>query len=260
MSVQLRQICLVSSDINKVVAELTEVFGVNSAHVDAGIIHFGLENNLMAFGHNFMEVVAPVQEQTAAGRYLDRRQGDGGYMVICQTETQANQEAAKQRAADNNIRIAWQSENDAISICQFHRGDMVAAFFELDWDKGEDFNGHWDPVGGDGWQDKVKTDVTEGFLGVELQGPDPALMAERWSQLADIPLDTNDGISMQLNNAFIRFVELGDDRGPGLSAIHLAVHQRSTVLAAAKERGCYVSDDQVDICGVHFYLHDAGES
>lgn len=256
MSVQLRQICLVSSDIEKVVADLTDIFGVNSAYVDAGIIHFGLENNLMAFGRNFMEVVAPVQENTAAGRYLERRQGDGGYMVICQTETKDNQDAAKQRAADQNIRIAWQSENDDISICQFHPGDMVAAFFELDWDKGEDFTGHWDPVGGTGWEDKVKTDVTDGFLGVELQAPDPAGMAEKWSAVAGIPLDTGDGISLSLNNAFIRFVDQGDDRGPGLSAIHMGVKDRAAVLAAAKARACYVSDHQVDICGVHFYLQD----
>ncbi|MEH6558180.1 MAG: VOC family protein [Oceanicoccus sp.] len=255
MAIHLRQICLVASNLDKTIDDLTTIFGVNSAHVDPGIIHFGLANNLLAFGNNFLEVVSPVQKDTAAGRYLDRRKGDGGYMVICQTESRANQQAARQRAADNNVRVAWESENDNISICQFHPGDMIAAFFELDWDKGCDFNGHWDPVGGVGWEDKVKQDVTEGFLGVELQGSDPAVLAERWHAVADLPLDRGDGVSMKLNNAYVSFVDEADDRGPGLSGIHLAVNDPVAILARARERGCYVSDNQVDVCGVHFYLH-----
>lgn len=257
MTIHLRQICLVASDLDKTIDDLTTIFGVNSAHVDPGIIHFGLANNLLAFGNNFLEVVSPVQKDTAAGRYLDRRKGDGGYMVICQTESRGNQQAARQRAADNKVRVAWESETDNISICQFHPGDMIAAFFELDWDKGCNFNGHWDPVGGVGWEDKVKQDVTEGFLGVELQGSDTALLAERWHAVADLPLDRRDGISMSLNNAYINFVDEADDRGPGLSGIHLAVNDRAAILAGARERACYVSDNQVDVCGVHFYLHDS---
>lgn len=256
MTIHLRQICLVAGDLDKTIDELTTIFGVNSVHIDPGIIHFGLANNLLAFGNNFLEVVSPVQDDTAAGRYLERRKGDGGYMVICQTESLESQQAAKLRATDNHVRMAWQSENDNISICQFHPGDMIAAFFELDWDKAGDFNGHWDPVGGVGWEDKVKQDVTEGFLGVELQGSDPITLAERWSAVADLPLDSSGGISMNLSNAYINFVDETDDRGPGLSGIHLAVNDRAAILARARERACYISDDQVDVCGVHFYLHD----
>ena len=37
-------------------------------------------------GNQFLEVVAPVKDATAAGRYLERRGGDGGYMVILQCD------------------------------------------------------------------------------------------------------------------------------------------------------------------------------
>ena len=256
MTIHLRQICLVASDLDKTIDDLCAIFGVNSAHIDPGVIHFGLANNLLAFGNNFLEVVSPVRENTAAGRYLQRRKGDGGYMVICQTESLQNQQLARQRAAANAVRVAWESENENISICQFHPADMKAAFFELDWDKACDFSGHWDPVGGTGWEDSVKQDVTEGFIGVELQGSDPIALAERWSAVADLPLDSRGGISMNFANAYVCFVDETDGRGPGLSGIHLAVNNRETVLAIARERGCYVSDDRVDVCGVHFYLHD----
>ena len=43
---------------------------------------------------NFLEIVAPVKNNTAAGRYLDRRKGDGGYMVICQVATKKEQDHA----------------------------------------------------------------------------------------------------------------------------------------------------------------------
>ncbi len=257
MTIHLRQICLVARDLDKTIDDLTTIFGVNSAHIDPGLIHFGLKNNLLAFGNNFLEVVSCVQEDTVAGRYLERRKGDGGYMIICQTENLENQQAARQRAADNHVRVAWESENDNISICQFHPGDMIAAFFELDWDKGCDFNGHWEPVGGVGWEDKVRRDVTEGFLGVELQAGDPIALAERWGAVVGLPLDSRGGISMNLSNTYVSFVDEVDDRGAGLSGIHLAVNDRAAGLTQARQRGCYVSDSQVDICGVHFYLHDS---
>ena len=44
-----------------------------------------------------------------------------------------------------------------------------AAFLELEYDKDEDFNGRWNPVGGFGWEDQVKQDVTTDFIGVELR-------------------------------------------------------------------------------------------
>ena len=78
MTLQLRQICLVAERLAPVVSDLTEIFGIKPCYVDPGVGVFGLENTLMPIGRNFLEVVAPIQEGTAAGRYLDRRNGDGG--------------------------------------------------------------------------------------------------------------------------------------------------------------------------------------
>ena len=70
MSIQLRQICLVAEQLAPVVDDLTAILGINSCYVDPGVAKFGLENNLMPVGRNFLEVVAPTQDNTAAGRYL----------------------------------------------------------------------------------------------------------------------------------------------------------------------------------------------
>ncbi|TDJ27528.1 MAG: hypothetical protein E2O59_07970 [Gammaproteobacteria bacterium] len=258
MTIQLRQICLVARELKPVIDDLTHVLGINTCFIDPGVGKFGLENTLMPIGRNFLEVVAPIEENTAGGRYLDRRGGDGGYMVITQLDTLENQQAVRQRALDNGVRIANEAERDGWHLCQLHPGDMIASFLEIEYDKFEDFNGNWMPVGGTGWEDKVKQDVTVDYLGVELQSADPVTLAELWGKVADLPVEREGAeLSMRLNNATIRFVEAEDGRGAGLGGLDVAVKNRDHILTTARERGCYVNDDRVDICGTRFYLHEA---
>ena len=106
MTIQLRQICLVAEQLAPVIDDLTAILGIQSCFIDPGVGKFGLENNLMPVGRNFLEVVAPVQENTAAGRYLQRRQGDGGYMVITQIDTLDEHQRLRQRALDQGVRVA----------------------------------------------------------------------------------------------------------------------------------------------------------
>ena len=259
MAIQLRQIALVARELDPVIDDLCSVFGIQPCFIDPGVGVFGLENTLLPVGRNFLEVVAPVEEDTAGGRYLDRRGGDGGYMVICQGSDRETQQAVRQRALDAGVRIAMESEREHHIICQLHPRDMIASFLEIDWDINNDFNGNWHPAGGLGWQGNVNQTVTQDFLGVELQGVDPVEIAELWGKVTALPV-ARDGavLSLELNNATIRFVEATDGRGPGLGGLDLAVNDRERILKAARERGGYVSDERVDVCGVRWYLKDAG--
>lgn len=257
MTIQLRQICLVAEKLQPVIEDLTHILGINACYVDPGVGHFGLENTLMAVGRNFLEVVAPIQENTAGGRYLQRRGGDGGYMVITQADSRETQQALRQRALDAGVRVAHESQREDWNLCQLHPRDMIAAFLEVESDAHNDFNGHWMPVGGSGWEDKVKQDVTVDFIGAELQGDDPVALAELWGKVIDAPLSREGAeLSLSLNNARLRFVEAVDGRGPGLGGLDIAVKDRAHIIEAAKSRDCYCSDDRVDICGTRFYLHD----
>ena len=258
MTIQLRQICLVAKELKPVIDDLTTILGINSCYIDPGVGKFGLENTLMPIGLNFLEVVAPIQDNTAGGRYLERRGGDGGYMVITQADTKDNQQAVRQRALDNGVRVAYESDRDHWNLCQLHPRDLVSCFLEVDWDEKEDFQGMWHPAGGLGWEDKVKQDVTVDYLGVELQSDDPVEHAELWGKVAGLPIVQDGGkLSMDFNNATIRFVEAEDGRGPGLGGLDIAVKDREHILKNAKDRGCYVNDDLVNICGTRWYLHDA---
>ena len=255
MTIQLRQICLVARELKPVIDDLTHVLGIKACFVDPGVGAFGLENTLMCIGRNFLEVVAPIQENTAGSRYLDRRGGDGGYMVICQADSKENQQAVRQRALDNGIRIAHETERENWNICQIHPGDMIASFFEIEWVPPSDFNGNWMPAGGTQWEPFVDQSSTFDFAAVELQGPDPLEISNRWGKVAGIPIETQDGnLSMQLNNVTIRFVEATDGRGAGLGGLDILVSDRSGILDRAKERGAYISEDQVMLCGTRWNL------
>jgi len=258
MTIQLRQICLVARELEPVIQDLTSILGINRCFVDPGVGAFGLENTLMPIGRNFLEVVAPIEENTAGGRYLDRRQGDGGYMVITQADSRETQQQIRQNALDNGVRVAHETERDGWFLCQLHPGDLKAAFFEIESDQYNDFSGHWNPVGGTGWEGTVKRDVTVDYKGVELQSSDPVGLAELWGKVAGLPVERRGAeLAMEFNNATVRFIEAEDGRGPGLGGLDIAVANRDQVLAEAKARDCYVSDDRVDICGTRWYLQDA---
>lgn len=89
MWLRVRQIALIARELAPVVDDIREVFGLEVAYRDPQVAAFGLENTVFPVGNQFLEVVAPTREGTAGGRYLDRRNGDGGYMVICQCDDHA---------------------------------------------------------------------------------------------------------------------------------------------------------------------------
>ena len=245
-------------DLDRTIDDLEHIFGIHRCFVDPGVGRFGLVNTLLPIGRNLLEVVAPVEENTAAGRYLDRRNGDGGYMVICQADSEPNQQAVRQRALDNGVRIAWEVDRDNWKICQIHPGDMKAAFFEIDWDQANDFTGNWEPAGGTAWFDKVDQSVTVDYAAVELQGPDPVGLAELWGKVAGLPVRRDGSVlHMALNNVDVRFVTAEDGRGYGLGGLDLKVRDAAGIKARAQARGCAVEENQVTVCGVRFRLIDA---
>ena len=81
---RLRQVCLAAPRLAPVLDDLQAILGLQVCHRDPGLIAYGLENALLPVGTDFLEVVAPVQADTAAGRFIQRSRGQGGYMAIFQ--------------------------------------------------------------------------------------------------------------------------------------------------------------------------------
>jgi len=257
MWIRLRQIAVVAADLHRTGLDIGTVLGAEACFTDPGVKQFGLKNTLWPIGTQFLEVVTPIAEDTAGGRYMARRGGDTGYMVITQVDDVARRRA---RAAELGVRLAFdmhhpETGHDGI---QLHPADTGGTFFEMDqmtMEGGDAVGGPWWPAGKN-WEPYVRTDLVAGISAAEIQSPDPEPLARRWSEIAEIDLTRDDAgnPTIALDNATLRFVADPDGRGEGLGGIDVITQDRDAVLAGARARGCYVSDDEVAVAGLRVYL------
>jgi hypothetical protein len=204
--IRLRQVALVAHDLDAVLVDLNRQLGLEVAFNDPGVAVFGLRNAVLPVGTQFIEVVSPIEDGTAAGRQLQRLGGDGGYMVISHTDDQG---PFRERASALGIRTAFEADDHGYKIWQLHPGDTGGSFLEIDFQPGgEDPNGPWMPAGPD-WQRAVRTDVVDGITAVELAVADPEMTAAHWSEILGQP---------HFDNAEIRWSE----GTGGLVAVELA--------------------------------------
>jgi catechol 2,3-dioxygenase-like lactoylglutathione lyase family enzyme len=237
---RLRQIALVGQDLAAAEADIRAVLGLDYAYDDPGVGAFGLRNAVFPVGETFLEVVSPKQEGTTAGRLLEKRGGDGGYMVILQVRDIAE---ARERIAKAGARTVAQADRDGVHMTHIHPRDIGGAIVSVDqmepWERWE-----W---GGPVWRDNVRIDTSVGITGAELQGDDPAAMARRWGEiLGRTPEPAEGGWRIGLEDGGeVRFVTAADGRGEGLGRFDVAVRDPAAVRAAAKARGLLQGDDVI---------------
>ena len=246
---RLRQIALVARDLEPVVNDLCAVLGLEVCFRDPGVGEFGLHNALLCIDTSFLEVVSPTREGTTAGRLLERRRGDGGYMVIVQVDDLA---AERKRIEELGVRIVWQAELPAAATIHLHPRDVGAAIVSFDTMRPPE-SWRW---AGPEWRAHQRTDVTRRLVGAELQAPDPKALASRWSQVFARPARAlGDGShEIALDSGTLRFVADRDGRGEGLSGIDLEVAEPLDVIHRARARGVAASADEVELCGVRIRL------
>jgi hypothetical protein len=250
MWIRLRQVALVAEELAPVLEDLQAVFGLEVAFRDPGVVTFGLENMVIPVGSQFVEVVAPIREGTTAGRYLERRKGNGGYMVICHTDDHARRKA---RVAELGVRTVLNFDEHGYTCMQLHPRDTGGSFLEIDRQEGgEELDGPWSPAGPN-WQPAKRTSVVDGIRAVEIQGDDPAALAQKWGDIVEIPVSGNGTPALRLDNAEIRFLPDTDGRGEGLSGIELSAVDANKARSAASERGL-LDGDVITICGTRFLL------
>ena len=254
MWLRLRQIALVADKLAPVQADLEAVLGIVVCYRDPGVGHFGLENALFPIGNELLEVVAPIKENTAGGRYLERRGGDGGYMVITQCDDHLPRRA---RVAELGVRIVNQFDNHEFRNMQLHPRDTGGSFFEIDEQLGahaHDSDGPWEPAGRN-WQAGQRLDRVGGICAAEVQCDEPQKVAARWAEIAQIALIQAHGHpTLPLSNARVRFVPCTDGRPEGLGGIDVVATNKTAIVAAAKARGVLTGADQILLCGMRIKL------
>ena len=241
----IRQIVMVSSLRDPIVSDLSQLFGLEVAFNDPGVGHFGLENAVMPLGTDFLEVVSPIEENTTAGRYLQKRGGDGGYMVIIQVD---DFDKTKSLVHDNEIEIVWDTDLPEAKAIHLHPKQMGGAIVSFDWMNPKE---SWKWAGPE-WN-KYITDDIKGIDGVEIQANNPEEMFNRWKDILDASNINESEKKIYLDNTWISFTD-EDDRGSGISAFSLITDNKELLISKAKEFG-FLQEDNIVIGGVKFYLN-----
>jgi hypothetical protein len=222
---RLLQVTLVTRSLEPVAVALCDRLGLEVAYRDPGVAMFGLENVVIPVGDTtFLEVVAPVTEGTTAGRYLDRRGGEGGYMVILQVDDLAPHRA---RLPAAGVRVAWEGNVDASEHggvgwtgIHLHPADTGGTLLSLDQPEPPD---SWFAAG-PSWREHVRTGVVGEVIAAELQSDAPDALAKRWSEVLGRGVEAGE---MALERGRLRFVQASDARPEGFSAVDLAATDRS---------------------------------
>ena len=262
-SLRLRQICLAAPRLAPVVDDLQTIFGLSVCYRDPKLIAYGLENALLPIGTDFLEVVAPVQPDTAAGRFIHRSQGHGGYMAIFQTDNPKQRQAAAQALG---VRTAHEIDQPGYLSVQLHPRDCRAAFIELGHSLGgEERMGTWWPAGLH-WQNHVQTRDTRRLQGIVLESPDPSALAGLWSQILETPL-TQDGSAGDRPGAALRRlqfeqVSVGFEPGPAdcLGSVVVEVIDVAATLGRALDCGHRVQGHRFHLGGVNFQVTGPGQT
>jgi hypothetical protein len=247
---RLRQICLVAPHLEPVISDIAGIMGLAVCYRDGNVAKYGLENALLPVDTVLLEVVAPFQEGTAAGRFLQKTGGRGGYMAIFCCD---DPDGRGKHAEKIGVRIANVIGHSPYHGVQLHPRDCRAAFIEFNHTDGsDDVLGPYPPAGPD-WQKSIRKDVTQALTGVEMQSPEPEALAEHWGKIIGIPVTKNTGgePELKLPNCSFRFVKGASDLMSGLT---FKVADIAKVLGTAKAKGCAASGDRFELCGVTFRL------
>jgi catechol 2,3-dioxygenase-like lactoylglutathione lyase family enzyme len=218
--IRLRQIALVAADLDAAVSQLCSALGAEVCFVDPGVGEFGLHNALLLVGDQFIEVVSPTGPGTTAGRLLEKRSGDGGYMVLYEVD---DLDARMAALGDLGVRVVWSMDLPAIRGRHLHPRDVGGAIVSLDQPTNP---GDWE-WGGPTWRTATPAREVSSIASVSVSAADPEAMQARWNEL---------GLDTQVN-----FVPAGS-RGDGMDVVDLVATDRSRV------------GEEMDLVGVRFRL------
>jgi hypothetical protein len=237
--VRLRQAVLVAAELEPVAAALSSALGLQEPFRDPGVGQFGLQNVVFALGDCFLEVISPTRPDTAAGRYLARHGGDGGYMALFDLEDLAG---ARDRAQRLGVRVVWQIDLPDIAGTHLHPADMRGAIVSLDR---SDPYGTW-RWGGPQWTGRTGRGAPGRLTAITLAVGDPGSVAARWGEVLGAPLLAGPPPTLRLDGGEVRFESAAEERDEGL--VEIAVE-----LPPEQRRG----REEIELGGVRLALLDA---
>ncbi len=176
---RLRQAVLIARELDAVVGSLQTELQLGQPYADPGVAHFGLRNAVFALGDTFLEVVSPVRPDTSAARFLERRGGDCGYMLMFQVD---DLDGARERARLEQVREVFEVSLADIAEVHLHPADVRGAIVSLCQTSPPE-SWRW---GGPDWKDRA------GPLrlgGARITVNQPVTVGARWQTILGTPLE-----------------------------------------------------------------------
>lgn len=277
---RLRQVAAVVGDLAAALAQVEAVLGLKVGYRDPGVAKYGLQNAILPIGAQFLELVAPTQGGTSAGRYLERRGGDAGYMLIFQAASAENHrkrlselgvygieycggEAHGSRTApslDGSQDPALSAFAQVHHMTHFHPRDFTGILASIDSAPTvPDWRAHhsdWYPAGTE-WRGSL-TDFCTGLRAVDIQSADPAAAAGQWSRMLDLPVEGGDTLQIRTSDCTLRFVPPVDADGTGFVALHVGVRSAERAREEATKCGALDPKGAVRLAGMEIVLVEEG--
>ena len=225
---RLRQVVLAAADLEAACAAIEESLGARDPFHDPGVGHFGLANAVYTIGDTFLEVVSPVTDGTSAGRYMQRRGGDAGYMVMFEV---ADEETLRSRLKTLDVRLVHDNSHPDIVDLHLHPKDVPGAIVAVNVCTPE---GSW-RWGGPSWAGSIPKHGPGGIAGLTVAAEDPAALATRWAGVLAVDV-IEDGTAHTLALGGQRVDVVAGDGVEGIVGV--------TVVGTLGE--------PVEICGVRF--------
>jgi Glyoxalase-like domain len=250
---RLRQICLATPTLAPWVAQLQQLFGLGAAYDDPHVAKYGLVNAVLAVGHQFIELVAPVQADAPLHRFLARHPGGAGYIVILDNDDIG---ARRQHLQALGARLVTDLSHDGFHTLQVHPRDAGACMLEFDHtDGGEAWDGPYAPAG-PSWQPQIRLGRATGIAGVVLRSADAPALAARWAALVGVATtaDTQGRPQLVLPGGFIAFEAAAPGEADGLVEIVLQLADLPAVLGDAAALGLPVVDGCLALAGMRLRL------
>jgi hypothetical protein len=245
---RLRQIAFIAHELDPIAERLNAVFDLKVGFRDPAVEYFGLNNIVMPVGGEFLEVVSPFRDDASGARYLSRRGGDAGYMVILQDDDAF---AHRERLEKDGVRVIARSPKGAYRYTHYHPADCSGVLMSIDSVEGDagwrERGSDWPPAGPD-WR-AHPSNAALGIAAVTIQTRDPVAACERWSELLQQPA-LGDTLEVVLERGVIRFVAPVDDDGTGVVGLDVEVKDADAALDRARAANLPVAGGAVEICGV----------
>ena len=172
-------------------------------------------------------------------------------MIILQTDDFNRERVRIERLG---VRVIWSAAHDDIRAMHLHPKDIGGAIVSLDQPK-PPAAWRW---AGPHWRDYVSASGARRVLNADIETPDPANMARRWSQVLGLEdaVEDADTWRVAMHDGFVRFEKSGA-RGEGLAAFTLAVTSPQATLDKARAQNLPTAGNAITLGGARFALTEA---